>query len=125
MKVGELPPVQADPALLRQVFVNLLSNAVKFSTTRPRRTIEVLGRREAGQVVYEVADNGVGFDMRYAGKLFGVFQRLHGREFEGTGVGLALVERIVARHGGTIRATAELDRGARFTISFPDGGATA
>lgn len=120
--IGELPPVDADPALLRQVFVNLLSNAIKFSATRPRRMIGVSGRREAGRVVYEVFDNGVGFDMRYAGNLFGVFQRLHGREFEGTGVGLALVERIVSRHDGTVRAEAETDRGARFTISFPDGG---
>lgn len=124
LTIGELPDVQADPALLRQVFVNLFSNAVKFTATRPRRRIEVTGRREGGRVVYDVSDNGVGFDMRYAGKLFGVFQRLHGREFEGTGVGLALVERIVARHDGTIRAEAETDRGARFTISFPDGERT-
>jgi PAS domain S-box-containing protein len=124
LTIGELPDVQADPALLRQVFVNLLSNAVKFTSTRPRRRIEVSGRREGGRVFYDVSDNGVGFDTRYAGKLFGVFQRLHGREFEGTGVGLALVERIVARHDGTIRAEAEPDRGAKFTISFPDGEKT-
>jgi PAS domain S-box-containing protein len=122
VKVGDLPPAQADPALLRQVFVNLLSNAVKFTSTRPRRRLEVSGRREAGRVIYEVTDNGVGFDMRYAGKLFGVFQRLHGREFEGTGVGLALVERIVARHGGTVVARGEVDQGATFTISLPDEG---
>jgi len=122
VSIGDLPPVAADAALLRQVFVNLLSNAVKFSATRPRRSIVVTGRREDGRVVYDVEDNGVGFDMAYAGKLFGVFQRLHGREFEGTGVGLALAERIVSRHGGTISAFGELDRRARFTVSIPEAG---
>lgn len=123
VRIGDLPPVAADPALLRQVFVNLLANAVKFSATRPRRMVEVSGRREPGRVLYEVTDNGVGFDMRYAGKLFGVFQRLHGREFEGTGVGLALVERIVSRHGGAVSARGEVGVGASFTLSFPDEGA--
>lgn len=120
--VGDLPHALADPALLRQVFVNLLSNAVKFSATRPRRRLEVSGRRENGRASFTVEDNGVGFDMRYAGKLFGVFQRLHGREFEGTGVGLALAERIVSRHGGAIEAWSEVGRGARFTVSLPDEG---
>lgn len=122
VRIGDLPPAQADPALLRQVFVNLLSNAVKFTSTRPQRRLEVSGRRETGRVIYEVTDNGVGFDMRYAGKLFGVFQRLHGREFEGTGVGLALVERIVARHSGSVAARGEVGQGATFTISLPDEG---
>jgi PAS domain S-box-containing protein len=122
VRIGDLPPAQADPALLRQVFVNLLSNAVKFTSTRPRRRLEVTGRRDGERVTYEIADNGVGFDMRYASKLFGVFQRLHGREFEGTGVGLALVERIVVRHGGTVAARGEVDQGATFTISLPDEG---
>ena len=122
VRIGDLPPAQADPALLRQVFVNLLSNAVKFTSTRPRRRLEVTGRRDGRRVIYEIADNGVGFDMRYAGKLFGVFQRLHGREFEGTGVGLALVERIVARHAGSVAARGEVDHGATFTISLPDEG---
>jgi PAS domain S-box-containing protein len=122
LSIGDLPPVSADASLLRQVFVNLLSNAVKFSATRPRRSIAVSGRREDGRVIYDVEDNGVGFDMAYAGKLFGVFQRLHGREFEGTGVGLALAERIVSRHGGTISARGELERGARFTVSIPEAG---
>ena len=122
VRIGDLPPAQADPALLRQVFVNLLSNAVKFTSTRPRRRLEVSGRRETGRVIYEVSDNGVGFDMRHAGKLFGVFQRLHGREFEGTGVGLARVERIVARHGGSVAVRGEVDQGATFTISLPDEG---
>ena len=122
VRIGDLPPAQADPALLRQVFVNLLSNAVKFTSTRTQRRLEISGRRETGRVIYEVSDNGVGFDMRYAGKLFGVFQRLHGREFEGTGVGLALVERIVARHAGSVAACGEVDQGATFTISLPDAG---
>ncbi len=122
LEIGELPPAMADASLLRQVFVNLLANAVKFSRTRARRRIEVSGHREGARVVYDVADNGVGFDMAYAGKLFGVFQRLHGREFDGTGVGLALAERIVSRHGGTISAWGEVDRGARFTVSMPESG---
>ncbi|MHB8798679.1 MAG: PAS domain S-box protein [Thermoanaerobaculia bacterium] len=125
VSIGDLPDVAADAALLRQVFVNLLSNAVKFSATRARRSIAVSGRREDGRVVYDVEDNGVGFDMTYSGKLFGVFQRLHGREFDGTGVGLALAERIVSRHGGTISARGELDRGARFTVSIPEAGGEA
>ena len=122
VSIGDLPDVAADASLLRQVFVNLLTNAVKFSATRPRRSITVTGRREEGRVSYDVEDNGVGFDMTYSGKLFGVFQRLHGREFDGTGVGLALAERIVSRHGGTISARGELDRGARFTVSIPEAG---
>lgn len=122
VSIGELPPVAADASLLRQVFVNLLSNAVKFSATRTRRRIAISGRHEGARVVYDVEDNGVGFDMTYAGKLFGVFQRLHGREFDGTGVGLALAERIVSRHGGTISAWGEVDRGARFTVSMPEAG---
>ena len=104
--------------------MNLLSNAVKFSATRARRSICVEGRREPDRVVYDVSDNGVGFDMQYAGKLFGVFQRLHGREFDGTGVGLALVERIVGRHGGTVSGHGELDRGATFRVTLPDRGGT-
>ena len=122
LEIGELPPVEADAPLLRQVFVNLLSNAVKFSATRARRSIAIRGRREDARVVYDVVDNGVGFDMKFAGKLFGVFQRLHGREFDGTGVGLALAERIVSRHDGSISAWAEPDRGARFTVSIPEAG---
>jgi PAS domain S-box-containing protein len=115
--VGELPEAEGDAALVRQVWVNLLSNAVKYSSGRERSVIEVAGALEGEEVVYLVRDNGAGFDMRHAGKLFGVFQRLHGAdEFEGTGIGLANVRQIVARHGGRTWAEGALDRGA--TVHF-------
>ncbi len=118
--LGALPSAEADPALMRQVWANLLSNARKFTRGRTPAVIEVRGWVQGDQVVYAVRDNGVGFDMRYADKLFGVFQRLHAqRDFEGTGVGLALTQRIIHRHGGVIGASAELDRGAEFTFSLP------
>lgn len=121
VSVGTLPTVHADPALLRQVWVNLLSNALKYSAPRgDAARIEVSGECADGVARYRVRDNGVGFDMRYADKLFGVFQRLHSQdEFEGTGVGLAIVQRIVTRHGGTIGAQAEPGRGATFTFELP------
>ncbi|MFY9675930.1 MAG: ATP-binding protein [Terriglobales bacterium] len=114
-KIGELPFVDCDPGLLKQVLQNLLSNALKFTRPRSHPVIEV-GQIEAenGPVVY-IRDNGVGFNMKYADKLFGVFQRLHRQEdFDGTGVGLATVQRIVQKHGGRIWAEAELDKGATF-----------
>lgn len=115
-----LPYAAGDAALLRRVWENLLSNAVKFSAGRQRPEIRVEGNVEADELVYRVRDNGVGFDMTYADKLFGVFQRLHGhREFEGTGVGLALARRIVGRHGGRTWAEGEVDRGATFSFSLP------
>lgn len=119
-RVGELPPAAADFPLIRQVWANLLSNAVKFSARRDRPHIEVTAETASDEVVYSVRDNGAGFDMRYADKLFGVFQRLHSaREFEGTGVGLAIVQRIVARHGGRVWADSVPDRGATFCFSLP------
>ena len=118
--VGDLPDAWGDSKLLRQVWVNLVSNAVKFSKRSELPFVEVTGSVEQGRTVFRVHDNGVGFDMAYAAKLFGVFQRLHGvTEFEGTGVGLALVHRIVTRHGGEVRAEGEVGKGACFSFSLP------
>lgn len=116
VQVQELLPCEADPALLKQVFFNLLSNAFKYSQLREAPQIEIASRRdEDGHVVYSVRDNGTGFDMKYAHKLFQVFQRLHrAGEFEGTGVGLAIVHRIVLRHGGRVWVEAAPDAGATF-----------
>jgi len=118
--VDALPEAAGDPELLSRVWENLLRNAVKFSATRERPEIRVEGGVEGDETVYRVRDNGVGFDMKYVDKLFGVFNRLHGiHEFEGTGVGLALVRRIVLRHGGRVWAEGEIDQGATFSFSLP------
>ena len=106
--------------LLEQVFVNLLSNAFKFTRGRAPAVIEVGSVRQAGELILFVRDNGAGFDMKYANKLFGVFQRLHSAdEFEGTGVGLSIVQRIIQRHGGRIWAESAPDRGAAFFFTLP------
>ena len=118
-KVERLPYVECDAALMKQVFANLLSNAVKYTRPRTRATIEVGVRAENGKPAIFVRDNGVGFSMKYADKLFGVFQRLHRSEdFEGTGVGLASVQRIIHKHGGRVWAEAEVDRGATFYFTL-------
>lgn len=118
--VLELPAARGDVVLLRQVWVNLLSNALKYSGAKSDPKLEVWSTREPGRSVYHVRDDGVGFDMAYADKLFGVFQRLHrSDEFEGTGVGLAIVKRIVQRHGGSVWADAKLGEGATFSFALP------
>lgn len=120
VEIGDLPDGVGDPALLKQVFTNLLSNAFKFTRGREKPVVVVSCHCHAGENVYSVCDNGAGFDMRQANELFGAFQRFHSAEqFEGTGVGLSIVHRIIQRHGGRIWAEAEPGKGARFQFSLP------
>jgi light-regulated signal transduction histidine kinase (bacteriophytochrome) len=117
--VKDVPLCRADPTLMKQVYVNLLQNALKFTRHRDTAQIEVGAQRVNDEVVYYVKDNGAGFDMQYADKLFGVFQRLHRpTDFEGTGVGLAICQRIIHRHGGRIWAEAAPEQGAAFYFTL-------
>ena len=121
-QVGDLPSAHGDPSLLRQVWANLIENAIKYTADRETAVIRIEGAETEHGLTYSVADNGAGFEMEYVGKLFGVFQRLHRAEqYAGTGIGLALVKRIVERHGGSVWAKGEVDNGATvgFTLPLP------
>ncbi len=120
IQTGKLEPAYCDSSLIRQVWINLISNAIKYSRGNEKQVIEIKSFKSADEIIYSIKDNGVGFDMQYAHKLFGVFQRLHKMtEYEGTGVGLALVHRIVSRHGGRVWAEAAVNKGATFYFSLP------
>jgi signal transduction histidine kinase len=118
--INELHPITADPNLINQVMINLLSNAIKYSSGKEFPEVEISSETDGEYNIYSVKDNGAGFNNEYAGKLFGVFQRLHStEEFEGTGVGLALVKRIISKHGGEVWASGEVGNGAVFYFSMP------
>ncbi len=120
-QIGDLPEVQADPVLLRQAIVNLLSNAVKFTRPRTKARIEIGSKNDGRETIFFVRDNGVGFDLNCAARLFGAFQRFHRPgEFEGTGLGLANVRRIIQRHAGRTWAEAKAEGGATFYFSIPN-----
>lgn len=117
IKTGPLYPIQGDYALIKQVMINLISNGIKYSSKKEFPVVEITSEKRGNEVCYMVTDNGIGFDMKYVEKLFGVFQRLHNlEEFEGTGVGLAIVQRIIAKHGGHVKAEGKLGEGARFSF---------
>jgi len=123
LELGELPAATADPTLIKQVWMNLIGNAIKFSSKNPNAKLQVGYGETDDEVIYHIKDNGVGFDMRYVDKLFGVFQRLHSiKEFEGTGVGLAIVQRIIHRHGGRVWAQGAVGEGATFFFSLRKDG---
>jgi light-regulated signal transduction histidine kinase (bacteriophytochrome) len=120
-KLLDIPPIHSDSSIIRQVWVNLISNALKFSAKKPNSYIEVGSNTEGSETIYYVKDNGAGFDMSYAEKLFGVFQRLHSSfDYEGTGVGLAIVQRIVIRLKGRVWAEGKIDEGATFYFALPN-----
>ena len=120
IKTGNLHKIKADDGLLKQVMFNLISNAVKYSSKKQNPLIEIFSEEKKDEVIFSIKDNGVGFDMKYYDKLFGVFQRLHKQnEFEGVGVGLAIVQRIIAKHGGKVWAEGKTDEGATFNFSLP------
>jgi light-regulated signal transduction histidine kinase (bacteriophytochrome) len=121
IQIGPLPPCNCDPDLMKQVWMNLIGNAMKYSSKQSVPCVELGAIEEAGQPLYFVRDNGAGFDMKYQDKLFKVFQRLHSQEeFEGTGVGLALVKRILDKHRGSIRAESSPGQGATFYFRLPN-----
>jgi len=123
IEMDSLPLASGDRAMLRQVWVNLIGNAIKYSAKRDQPRVRISGKKLQDETVYRIEDNGVGFDMRYYSKLFGVFQRLHSmEEFAGTGIGLAIVQRVVTRHRGRVWAESEPGRGAIFYFSLPSGG---
>jgi len=120
IKIGELHPARCDRSLISQVWINLISNAIKYSGKKEKPVIEISSQKTSHEIIYRIKDNGVGFDMKYAGKLFGVFQRLHkATDYEGTGVGLALINRIVLRHRGRVWADAAVGKGATFYFALP------
>ena len=122
LNIQALPPAYGDRSLIREVFVNLISNAIKFTKPLEVAVVELSGKTKGKDILYSVKDNGVGFDMKYADKLFQVFQRLHStEEFEGTGVGLSLVQRIIHRHGGRVWAEGKLNEGSTFYFTLPRG----
>lgn len=119
-KINKLLPAMGDQSLIKQVWINLISNAVKYSQYKEKTTIEIDSKRVGNFVIYKVKDEGAGFDMEYYDKLFGVFQRLHSQdEFEGTGIGLAIVQKIIQRHNGTVWAKSKIDEGTSFYFSLP------
>jgi light-regulated signal transduction histidine kinase (bacteriophytochrome) len=109
----------ADRPLMQQVWLNLISNAIKFTQTKKDACIEIGSKSDHHNITYYIKDNGLGFDMKYADKLFGVFQRLHGQDIEGTGIGLANVKRIITRHGGTVWGEGKIGEGATFYFTLP------
>jgi light-regulated signal transduction histidine kinase (bacteriophytochrome) len=120
LSVGDLPTCQADRRLMKQVLTNLINNALKFTREESHPTIEIRGETTEDEIIYSIQDNGIGFDMKYADKLFNAFQRLHDPvEYEGTGIGLAIVKRIINRHGGRVWAEASVNQGATFYFTVP------